>query len=61
MHRFTDSRKWGKYSYLDILEENGVMFHYDGSCLSFPDKKAEKRATALWYALTGMRQIGVFA
>jgi hypothetical protein len=61
MPSFNDTRKWGQYSYLDLLEANDVPFNYNGQELSFPNKEAQARAAAIWYSLTGMRQIGVYA
>lgn len=55
---FNDSRKWGQYSFLDLLERNDVAFTFDGQNLSFPTKSDEIQARGIWYSLTGVRQIG---
>jgi hypothetical protein len=58
---FSDSRKWGSYSYLDLLERNNVLFKYDGKHLSFPNKEAEQKAGRIWHSLTGQSKIGIIA
>lgn len=55
---FNDSRRWGQYSFLDLLERNDVAFTFDGTNLSFPTKSDEIQARDIWECLTGIRQIG---
>lgn len=55
---FNDSRKWGQWSFLDLLERNDVAFIFDGETLAFPTKSDEIQARNIWHCLTGVRQIG---
>lgn len=55
---FIDSRKWGRNSFVDILETNNIGFTFYGDELSFPTQSDEDRASTIWYNLTGSRVIG---
>lgn len=57
--RFNDSiRKWGKFSFLDLLEVNEVPFTHLGGELSFPNDQAKMKASSIWNCLTGTYTIG---
>lgn len=56
--KFTDQRKWGRLSFLDILEINNIAFEYNGTELSFSNPEAHRRARGLWYNLVGTNEIG---
>lgn len=58
--KFQDSRKWGDFSFLDLLEKNNISFTHDGEFLSFPNLEARQRARSIWYHLVGTNEIGVF-
>ncbi len=58
---FTDSKKWGQWSFLDILEKNNIAFKYDGKVLEFFNEEHRRRAAAIWYNLSGSKFIGTFA
>lgn len=55
---FRDSRHWGTFSFIDLLECNNIPFNYDGELLSFPSLDAHAHARRMWHHLTGLFQIG---
>lgn len=59
--KFHDTKKWGQWSFLDILERNNIAFKYDGVNLEFFNKEHQQRAAAIWYNLSGSKFIGSFA
>lgn len=59
--QFSDRRKWGDWTFLDLLERNNIQYEYDGEVLAFHSSEARQQAARIWYALTGQERIGVVA
>lgn len=55
---FDDSKKFGDWSFVGLLNRNGIVHKYSGYKLSFPNKSWLDRATSIWYDLTGLKTIG---
>ena len=58
---YEDHRRWGDWSFLDLLERNNIPYSFDGAILRFPNEKAYQQATSIWYNLSGSKLIGTYA
>lgn len=55
---FDDGDQFGDMTFLDILEDKGISFSFDGKFLELHDRVDELEARRLWGQLTGCSLFG---